>query len=94
MRDIMRDYFGIIIPDDRLIWLLLSDQAAAELIQNPSSDTADRDIMIDAIVVDVLGPQWHWPLLGDSRKFKDEFRKKFYSTAIEKGYQFIYGPEK
>lgn len=48
-------------------------------------DTFDRDLFIDALVVDVVGEDWHWPLNGDPDGYGAKFYPKFFPKALDMG---------
>lgn len=85
VRTTMQRHFGIILTDEQI--KLYSDQHPITKRDSRDNvcDTIDRDLLIDAIVVGLLGEPWHWPLNMDSEAYGKEFYQKFHDACIAKG---------
>lgn len=85
----MTEHFGVRLTDHQLMNLLLFSEDLYETIQTDSTDTWDRELMINVIVNQVMGNDSYWPTNGDSDEYTHNFFVTFFPKAEEFGYNFI-----
>jgi len=88
-KDILDDYFGLVLPDSVLEKIINSDQELQrEVIENTITDTAARDLLINVIgtwlgikvnVPNMFGKRndSSWPMYGDSAEYATAYFQQF-----------------
>lgn len=83
-KNVLSDYFKVIVPNEILIEIFQENlNIALENSNGGISDTCQRDILID-LLVKKLGLH-HWPLYGDGDKFYNNFIKEFKVAIVAIG---------
>ena len=86
IKETMRNYFGIVLTDEQIKKYGNKHPVTKRDVKDDVCDTLDREILIDAIVQDVAGPEYHWPLNMDGLQYINQFTKAFlkgYKGKIE-----------
>lgn len=79
-------HFAIALTDEQIEKYVKTHRVLKEDLPEDILDTMTRDLLIDAIVVDVLGEDWHWPLNMDGEEYTKRFVQAFFLEAERKGF--------
>jgi hypothetical protein len=93
-RESMLNHFGLVLTDEQLEMFANKNRITRRDLKGDICDTIDRDYLIDAVVVYVLGEDFHWPLNSDDATYTDVFYAAFFAEASRKGIAVAPGIEK
>ena len=85
----MEEYYGVVVTPIQLEVVLDKDpEFKRDLIRyNSPSDTADREVLGDLFMKEIVGSRW--PCYGDTDEYRDAFFEKLRARAPELGYTFL-----
>lgn len=87
----MFEHFAITLSDYQLEKFAKKSKVTKRDLKDDICDTIDRDYLIDAVVVYVLGEDYHWPLNMDELEYSMDFYPRFYVEAQKKGIEVLPG---
>lgn len=87
--EVLRRYVGVKMTTTQFEDLLADNpQLEVDLIEfNSPSDTADRERLMDALAVKVIGRSW--PLGMDTPKYAEDFFRDFANGLHVQGYKLV-----
>jgi len=97
LKNVAHDCFGIVLSDEQATRAAKTQKNLGYYSDERMSstggvmDTADRDLLADFIVQDILGPGNHWPLNGDGADAMEIFKRAIVKAAPAKGYVLLGG---
>jgi hypothetical protein len=83
-REIQNRFF-LILTDQQMEKYAAENEITKRDLHDDICDTINRDLLIDAIVLDVLGNDYEWPTNSHSREYADDFYPRFFRAADYKG---------
>ncbi len=82
--DVLEGYFGIKIPREKLIGVLIKNlNLAYETYSDGISDTCCRDMLITAVLNEYNLP--NWPTYGDVARHGKQYEENFYAQLKDAG---------
>lgn len=82
--DVLEGYFGVKIPREKLIDVLVKDlNLAYETYSDGISDTCCREMLISAVLNEYNLP--NWPTYGDVAKYGKQYEENFYAQLKAAG---------
>jgi hypothetical protein len=94
VRNGCRKYFSLLLTDEQIEKYANTHPVLKRDFAEDVFDTIDRDLLIDAIVISVVGKAYHWPLNGDTVEYSNKFFSKFFLKAKTKGIRITKRAEK